>query len=54
MIEDGTRFIWGAQGCPDQIPELAVAAAEQRPLLHHRLSRVHGGVVIVAVAGLFA
>ena len=42
MIEDGTRFIWGAQSLPFQIPSWLSRAAEHRVLLPHRLSRVHG------------
>ena len=43
IIEDGTRFIWGAQGKPVTIPAFLATAAEQRAVLHHRLSPVHGG-----------
>ena len=39
MLEDGTRFIWGAQSLPLPDPELAVDAAEHRVLLPHRLPR---------------
>ena len=39
MIEDGTRFIWGAQSLPYSDPELARRAAQQRVFLPHRLPR---------------
>ena len=41
MIEDGTRFIWGAQSLPFSDSGLAVEPAQQRILLPHRLPRVH-------------
>ena len=41
MIEDGTRFIWGAQSLPLSNSGVARGAVEQRVFLSHRLSRVH-------------
>ena len=43
IIEDGTRFIWGAAGQAGDHSGIPGAAAEQRSVLHHRLSPVHGG-----------
>ena len=43
IIEDGTRYIWGAQGLQYQIPNCAAEPVEHRALLPDRLSRVHGG-----------
>ncbi len=43
MIEDGTRYIWGAQSLPFQIPDMAQSPLEHRILLSDRLPRVHDG-----------
>ena len=43
IIEDGTRFIWGAQSLPLPGSAMAGDAAEQRLFLLDRVSAVHGG-----------
>jgi len=53
MIEDGTRFIWGAQSLPFQVPNWLVTplSSEYFFLTGYRLFMVL--VVTIAVAGLF-
>jgi branched-chain amino acid transport system permease protein len=53
MIEDGTRFIWGAQSLPFQVPGwlLSPLSASYFFLTGYRLFMV--GIVAIAVAGLF-
>lgn len=53
MIEDGTRFIWGAQSLPFQVPSWLVMplSSEYFFLTGYRLFMVL--VVTIAVAGLF-
>ena len=41
IIQDVCRYIWGSNGLPLSVPDVLVAAAERRVVLHHRLSRVH-------------
>ena len=53
MFEDGTRFIWGAQSLPFQVPGWLTVAASARLFLPDRLSAVHGVRRRDAVAGLF-
>ena len=54
IIEDGTRFIWGAQSLPYQMPGWLTTPLSTEYLLPHRLPRVHGGRWSrVAVGGLF-
>ena len=43
IFQDVTRFIWGAQSVPYQIPGVAGVAALHRLLLPDRLSALHGG-----------
>ncbi len=42
IIEDGTRFLWGAQGKPVTVPAFLATPLSYRFLFHHRLSAVHG------------
>ncbi len=42
IIEDGTRFIWGAQGKPVTIPAFLAQPLSNESVLHHRLPPVHG------------
>ena len=53
MIEDGTRFIWGAQSLPFQVPDWLVTplSSEYFFLTGYRLFMVL--VVTIAVVGLF-
>ena len=42
ILEDGTRFIWGAQSLPFQVPGWLVTPLSQRLFLPHRLPAIHG------------
>ena len=53
VLEDGSRYIWGAQSVPFPIPEALTTPLSHGVLLPHRLPAVHGGLVAVAVAALF-
>ena len=53
IFEDGTRFIWGAQGKPVTVPAILAQPLSYDFFFITGYRAVHGAVVIVAVSVLF-
>ena len=43
IIQDVCRYVWGPNGLPLTVPASLSQPLSSRPVLHHRLPRLHGG-----------